>query len=251
MVLPVPESPANRAVTPWPRPPPRRIRQSVSTVSRCRARAATSRSPRSTGGSQHEVVPADLRLDPPGQPFQTGRVLGPYAAAEVVGRHRAAGQPGGGFGRPYGPADLGRARGPGARPDRAGSSDAVVRARAPAPTTRSRSRPPSGGRLEHQRAVIDHCGSQVDVPTSSTGTGAVANSCTASAAPRRAARPGPATSPPPRSRASRTARPTRARRHRVPSASRRRSTATDATARPAPAPRPPTALPVPATRSCR
>ena len=41
IVLPVPESPANRAVTPMPRPPPGRIRQSDSTRSRLRARWST------------------------------------------------------------------------------------------------------------------------------------------------------------------------------------------------------------------
>ena len=44
IVLPVPESPANRAVTPVPRPPPGRIRQSDSTRSRLRARVVNSRS---------------------------------------------------------------------------------------------------------------------------------------------------------------------------------------------------------------
>ena len=47
IVLPVPESPANKAVTPVPRPPPGRIRQSDSTSSRLRARIVNSRSCRS------------------------------------------------------------------------------------------------------------------------------------------------------------------------------------------------------------
>ena len=37
------------------------------------------------GGRQDQVVPPDFRFDPPGQPFQPGRVLGAYAPAEVVG----------------------------------------------------------------------------------------------------------------------------------------------------------------------
>ncbi len=59
IVLPVPESPANSAVTPMPAAAARRIRHSASTCSRCRARAASSRSCTEHGVGEHQVVPAD------------------------------------------------------------------------------------------------------------------------------------------------------------------------------------------------
>ena len=50
IVLPVPESPANRAVIPVPRPPPGRIRHAPSTSSRWRARSARPRRLATVGG---------------------------------------------------------------------------------------------------------------------------------------------------------------------------------------------------------
>ena len=55
---------------------------------------------------QHQVVPADRRLDPAGQPFEAGAVLGPGPGPEVVDAHRLARQPGLQPGRLHGPRHL-------------------------------------------------------------------------------------------------------------------------------------------------
>ena len=112
--------------------------------SRCRARAASSFSAARHRRRQHEVGPADLGLDPPGQPFQPGGVLGADAAPQVVGRDRAAGQPG----RGRGGAD-GRVTWPGPSARWTASDGRIQRRGSCAPSSRShsaiRSRPPSTG----------------------------------------------------------------------------------------------------------
>ena len=112
---------------------------------------------------QHQVLPADLGLDPPRQPLEPGGVLRPDAAAQVVGGDRPAGHLGrrlGGARRPCGP---GPDRGRGGRRGDAGSSDGSC-----GPSSRShsasRSRPPSTGASASSGPSVDHCGSQVVEP---------------------------------------------------------------------------------------
>ena len=81
-------------------------------------------SPHSRG--EHEVVPADLGLDPPGQPLEAGGVLGAYAAAQVLGGDAPVPELGRRSGRPRPPGAPGSGRERGARPGRPASSPAVA-----------------------------------------------------------------------------------------------------------------------------
>ena len=205
IVLPVPESPANSAVTPCPRPPPGRIRHSVSTRSRCRARAASSRSCADTAGGEHEVVPADLGLDAPGEPLEAGGVLRPGAPAEVrrppSARRRAARRP------------------PAPRTARAtcvGPEDEVRRRPAPASTRAGRpssscahSASRSAGSAPARRRAAGprrpRAGPRCRRRPGAPGTGSGASARSASGGASASASTGPATMPAPRSSASRPA----------------------------------------------
>ena len=166
IVLPVPESPANRAVTPWPRPPPGRIRHSVSTFSRCRARAASSRSCAETASAStrsSQPTPGSTRRESRSSPaafcaraprLQEAAVDGPVVE-------------GGGELRPAdGAADL------------AGAEVQVRRERTRSPSSaptvqnRSRSAGTNRGASSLQRDLRSlQVGSQLTSPASSTGTG--------------------------------------------------------------------------------
>ena len=218
MVLPVPESPANRAATPIPRPPPGRIRHSVSTCSRCRARAASScscaetasvstRSVQPTAGSMRRASrsrPAAFCARAPAwsRPRSTGR----SSRVAVSCAHRTA--------RPICPGPRCRWSGTGVVSPRA-----VVH-------SRSRSVGASRGDSAVSGTSRLHAGSQLTSPASSTGTESTsrdpgcgsagpggweasserdASRRRASAAPSVSASTGSATIPHPRSSASRPA----------------------------------------------
>ena len=66
------------------------IPHSPTTLSRCRARAVSSRSWRLDDRRQDEVRPADDRLDPAREALEAGGVLGPRAGRDVVDGHRPA-----------------------------------------------------------------------------------------------------------------------------------------------------------------
>ena len=123
---------------------------SSSTRSRRRARPASSRSAVGRGRGQHQVVPADGRLDATGQPFEAGSVLGPGAGPQVLDGHVLAGQPGLRVGPPPPPGPparrtAGTASSRPPRPDRRGVGAEAGLPVSPAVRRTSRSRCPRPG----------------------------------------------------------------------------------------------------------
>ena len=203
MVLPVPESPANSAVTPCPRPPPGRIRHSLSTWSRCRARAASSRSCAGDGVGEHEVGPADARLDRGGPGVRARRRSAP-------GRPAAAGRRSTGRSSSVAASCAQRT----ARPIWPGPEVQVRRgARRPGRAERGRSTAVRGrpGRAAAPRPAAGPRGSSrvpADVAGEQHRHAAATRACAGRPRPRRSGpRPGSATIPHPRSSASRPATP--------------------------------------------
>ena len=205
IVLPVPESPANSAATPTPRPPPGRIRQSPEHLLPVPGPQRDLLQRGEHGGWQHEVGPADGRLDPAGEALERGPVLRAGAEAQVMGTDPVVG-----LEQWPAPARTPRR---GRRP-RAGAGTAwstrVRRARRRCRRGRT-ARPPvvpagcSTAPARSSGGAVVHTGSQDMSPTSSSGRGSATSSCSRSGRSF-TAETGPATMPAPASRASRAAR---------------------------------------------
>ena len=221
IVLPVPESPANSAVTPRPRPPPGRIRHSSRTWVRCRARSAISRSCVAVaGGSTRSRQPTAGSIAA-GQPLEADGVLRPDPVREVGRGDRGAPYRGVQRGRPGRPDDLvggehelgGRGGGVERRavrrpaPSGEAPSSAVP---SPARHRAARASAPSTGESSCSGGRGDHSGSHDTLPASTTVGDDVprpsASTRSTSACPTSASTGAP-TSTPPVSRASRSASP--------------------------------------------
>ena len=232
IVLPVPESPANSAATPIPRPPPGRIRHSLSTCSRCargrRARCSCGRRRRRAAPGRTSRRPAR----PAGPAARSpARVLRP-GTAPAAGRRSTARSPQGAAaaaptGRPGRSAPGPRCRwtaGP-------ATGRPVAEGGRPQPLAFGGGQP---GRLAVQRDLRLQPGSQLTSPVEqhrhrqSTPAGS-----STSGADVASASTGSATTPAPRSSASRPATPRPARPVAGRVASRARSTPTDAAGPPA------------------